>query len=85
MTAAETGETRQHEHREQPEQHRPIGPVGKEIERDGPGSDEEHPDPDRPMGEPVTDLIAGAKDAVVGQLDTLGVSVLLRVRRWQQK
>ena len=67
----------------QPEGHPRVETVLEQIERERTGGDEKHPDPDRPVRQPVADLVPFPDAPVVCQLDALGVTVLTLVRRWK--
>ena len=81
--AAQAGDARPDEHRRQPERHPRVEAVLEEIERQRSGRDEEHPDPDRPVRQPVADLVPFPDAPIVCQLDSLGVTVLTLVGRWK--
>ena len=65
--------------------HPPVEPVLEEVERHRTGRDEEHEDPDRPVREPVADLVARADAPVAGQLDAPGMPDGLFVGRGKQR
>ena len=58
-------------------------PLREEIERQRPGRDEEHPNPDRPVRQPVADFVPFPDAPIARQLDSLGVTVLALVGRWK--
>ena len=62
------------EHDRQPARHSPIESALEQVEGQRPRRDEEDPDPDRPVREPVGDLVAGAEASVRRQLDPAGVA-----------
>ena len=62
--------------------HPAIEAVLEQIERQRAGRDEEHEDPDRPVVEPVIELVALANLAFGGVLDGNGCHVMLCARSW---
>ena len=71
------------QHHRQPERHSPVEAVREEIEGQRPGRDEEHPDPDGPVRQPVADFVPYPHAPIVGQLDSLGVTMLTLVGGWK--
>ena len=82
--AAQTGDAGADEHRPEPQRHPRIEPAIEQVERQWAGRDEEHPDPDRPVREPITDLVPFADRPVGGKLDASGVPERAFVGRGQQ-
>ena len=46
------------QHDAQPRGHAPVEAVREQVEGEGPGRKEERPDPDRPVVQPIADLVA---------------------------
>ena len=63
--------------------HPRVEAVIEEIEGQGPRCDEEHEDPDRPVRQPVSDLVPLSDAAVARQLDPAGVAKLTLIGRWK--
>ena len=60
---------------------RVSNPLREEIKGQRPGRDEEHPDPDRPVRQPVVDFVPFPDAPIARELDALGVTVLTLVGR----
>ena len=63
------------------QRHARVEAVLEQVEGQRPGRDEEHEDPDRPVRQPVPDLVALADAAIARQLDAAGVAELTFVGR----
>ena len=62
--AAKPGDAGADQHGAEPQRHARVEAACEQIEGQRPGRDEEHQDPDRPVREPVTDLVALADRAI---------------------
>src|SRR5207244_5759519 len=60
----QAGDSRPDEHRAEPEDQAPVEAALEQIEGERPGRDEKHEDPDRPVIEPVVELVAFANPAL---------------------
>src|SRR4029453_13965950 len=79
--AAKAGDARTHQHHTQPQRHPRVEAALEKIERQRPWSDKKHKDPDRPVSQPIADLVPLANLAVARKLNTLGVPEGTLVRR----
>jgi hypothetical protein len=83
QSAAQPGDSRADQDRAKPERHARVEAMLEQVERQRPWSNEEDPDPDRPVGEPVADLDAFEDRTIVRQFDPLGVAEGALVRGGQ--
>src|SRR5690606_38707848 len=60
-------------------------PVREQVECDGAGRDEEDPDPDGPVRQPVGDLVERAELPIGRKLDALRMAVLQLVGRGKER
>ena len=67
--APETGDAGADQHGAEPQRHARVEAALEQIEGERTGRDEEHEDPDRPVIEPVIELVALADLAVGGVFD----------------
>jgi hypothetical protein len=67
--ASQSRQARSDEHESQPERHTAIETAGEQIKGERPGRDEEHPDPDRPVQEPIVELVPLSNPSIGRSLD----------------
>ena len=84
QTAAQAGDRRADQHHTQPDEQARIEAALEEIERQRPWRDEEHENPDRPVIEPVVQLVPVTNLPIDVALDVEGVCGELWFRRHQQ-
>ena len=76
QAAEQAGDAGAEQDDREPERHPAVEPALEQIERQRPGRDEEHEDPDRPVRQPVVDLVPLPDAAIARELDPLRVTVL---------
>ena len=67
--AAQPGDAGHEHHDPQPGGHAPVEAALEQVERQRGGDDEADPDPDRPVRQPIADLVALAYLARAGELN----------------